>query len=569
MAIESPKHRPVADLLLLWRYSRRQVSRAWHEAGWAQWAVVAVFLLIGLLVAIGAYLAYHSYFERLLIDELGGPLLARYVLESSFALIFFLGIISFVVSAPGLLYRNREVRLLMALPVAPWTIFVHRFLLASLLAAWPVLFLGVPAIFALGAVLQAGAVFYLASIITLLLFVALIAALGAILAFVLAWPAAKLSSNWLWGLESVLSVLLLIWLIGRIIPRSVFTMFYVNSQMQAQLVAERLNDLFAPMPSHYFVDMIGLALPYSTALVDPVTVSLRLSAWLVGALIVLLLLAWRFYLPAWRLQDRGGFVARPEDAPEAYPERRPFPRAFKIKHSYLYEKEALLLGRDAESLSRGGFILFLMFLYLMVAGTVARLAVFSDPGNFSTLMGFVFAVIGYFALTLCMRFVFPSVSMEGSGSLALWSSPLHRHELYSWKLFFWVSVLAVPLLAAVGLTAWLFGLPSGMWLFLVFAALCTSVGLVAMTLGQGGLKPRFVDPNPDTLATSPAGLAAVGIGLGYIFIIGRYVRQYTEGWLANQQPDLNAVFGLLIVTLGLLAVYWALVPRRLETMELR
>lgn len=557
----------IGDFALLNNVRRLAVRHTVRESNWAARLVAVIFLLIGLAFAIGSYLLYYTYFVRLLHDDLGGPLLARYVLDSAFALILFLGVISFTVSATGILYRSREVRLLFSLPIPPWKIFFHRFFIVTAMSAWPVVFLGIPAVCALGTVLGASLPFYLYAFLSLLLFIVFIAVAGGILSFLISWPAARVRSGLLWAMESTVAVFAVIWLIQRIIPRAIFSLFYVVNAAQAGLVAERINSIFSPIPSHYFVDLLALVLPANGLAVSPALAVLKAVGLVAVGLLVLFLLAKRFYLSAWRLHDQGNFAARDEDAPPIEP-RSPFPRLFRYQHSYLFEKELLVLGRDSEALSRGGFIIFLMVLYLMIAGAMSRLQAFAAPERFSTLVAFVFAVIGYFALTLGLRFVFPSLSLEGRAAWVVWSSPLHQHEVFSWKLFFWTVATYVPLALAVVLSSVIFGLPASLLAFLLFAVFCVTATLVAVCLGQGFLFPNFREANPDRLATSPAGLMTVGVGLAYLWVASRYVRQFVLTWLEQRQADHNVIFGLLIVTIAVIALYWVLAPRRLERLEI-
>jgi hypothetical protein len=167
-----------------------------------------------------------------------------------------------------------------------------------------------------------------------------------------------------------------------------------------------------------------------------------------------------------------------------------------------------------------------------------------------------------------MRFVFPSPSLDGKSAWVLRSSPVHPHEQYSWKFFFWSAFLLVVLESVSTMTTFLFGLPLPLGQFLAFAVFCASVTVTAITLGQGTLYPNFRQADADMLTTSPAGLAATAIGLAYVWVISRYVHRFTLAFLGSERIDALPMFGILVVSLALTGIYWGLSVRAADRTEI-
>ena len=59
------------SLFLLATVRRQRINRVIKEANWAQLAVASVYFLIGVFVAVGSYVIYREYFQRMLFDDLG------------------------------------------------------------------------------------------------------------------------------------------------------------------------------------------------------------------------------------------------------------------------------------------------------------------------------------------------------------------------------------------------------------------------------------------------------------------------------------------------------------------
>ncbi|HSD12585.1 MAG TPA: hypothetical protein VLC10_03430, partial [Patescibacteria group bacterium] len=260
-----------AAVLLASRFA--MVKTAAQRSSWAQRAVAFCFLLLGAAIVAGAHVFFLRSFRFVLADEIGGPLILRYVLETAFAFVFFLGVSSFVASSHALLFHADDLALIVPMPVEPVTLYAYRFAAATALASWPVLLIAVPALSALGAVFGASWWFVVFGTALILLYVLAIAVTGGLLSFLFAWalrPAPTLLRK---ILETAAFLVLGAALVRHVVPRAVFSMFDVYSGAQAAAASERLNAMFAYLPSHPFASAAASIVPFSGGVSAAATVA--------------------------------------------------------------------------------------------------------------------------------------------------------------------------------------------------------------------------------------------------------------------------------------------------------
>lgn len=548
----------LASRLSMWRTAVRR-------SGWAQRAVAGCYLaLIAALVA-GTYALFFRAFGFVLNHDVAGPLILRYILDVAFAFVFFLGVSSFVVSSYSLIFRADELKVLVPMPIPAGTIYAHRFLAAAALASWPVLLIAGPALAALGAVIGASWAFTAFGVAILLLFVLAIAVTGGLLSFGLAGLFRPLPVAARKALEAVAFFGLGIALVRHVVHRGVFDLFHVTTSIEAAHSADRLREMFIVLPSHPFAAAVSSLLPFGAEEGATATIVLTALALAIAAA-ALFAVASRGYLALWQRYGESGFIAGPADRPGRRPSR-PFPRVFRLGHSFLFEKDLLSFSRDGAALSRAGFLLLLMLMYLLTVRAIASNQAFQGTDLYALAVAFTFAAIGYFALTLALRFVFPSLSLEGRGAWLLWSSPVHVHELFSWKFFFWSSSFGATMAVAAVLVIALFGFPWPLAATFVAAVVASTVALVALTLGIGTIAPDFRAKDPDLIATSPAGLAATAAGAGYLWIMARYVHRAAAGQHAAGAVDPLVLVGMAVVSLAVIAASWVAAMRAMDRME--
>jgi hypothetical protein len=543
------------------------VGTAARRSGWAQRLVAAIFLAIGAALMFGAYLLFRRAFRFILSDAVSGPLVLRYVLDTAFAFTYFLGVSSVIVTSNALLFGADDLKLLVPKPISSASLFAYRFVAATAASSWPVLLIAFPAIAALGATFGASPLFVVVGLAVMLLFVISVTIVGGLISFFLAWACRPLSLAFRKFLELLAFFGFGSLLVRKVVPHGIFELFNVNTPAQVAASAEKLHSMFAPLPSHPFAAAVSALVPSGDE--GSLTVLLALTGvTLVVGFAVLMGVASVAYVRLWQRYGETGLTASVSDKPVQVGSRRPFPRLFRWGHSFLYEKDLLLFVRDGAAVSRAGFLLLLLGMYLLIVRAVTHAVDGSVTGTFfAYAVTFAFAAIGYFILTLTLRFVFPALSLEGRGAWLEWASPVHTHELFSWKVFFWSSLFMVAMEAAAVAVILLFGLPIGLGLSFAYATFLAVLSLVTFGMSAGSVAPDFRAKDPDEAATSPMGLAATGGGGFYLFIMARYMYGMATATAAGQPYDVLALVGMTIVSLTVIASSWAMALHFVDTLE--
>lgn len=556
-----------ASLATIFKYRIIQVGEAFRAAGWAKFLVAGIFMAVIFTVMFGIYAFFNRSFIYLLSEPHAGPAIIMYVLEIAFAAVFLLGVSSFVIASHTLMYKNSESEMLLSLPVPPQTLFAYRFSIAMFLSSWPVFVVAMPAIAALGMTIDASWAYYLSAVGALTLFSLLVAVTGGILSFLFAVSFRKISPVIVYLAEIALFFGLAIMGLSRVMTREVFTVLAATTEPAGEAAVSRIREIFEFVPTHHLVDFLTSLVP-GVIEAGSVVGLVFASALTLALLGVLAILSWRLYLPLWQTYRERRFIARPEDVSDVVCTARPFPRVLKWGHGYLFEKDMMSFARNPEEVSRAGFLVALLALYILAVRGLSSLQAFEQVEMFAAAVAFIYVAVGYFTLTTCMRFAFPSFSLEGRAAWVVWASPVHMHEIFSWKYFFWSSFLFVVMGIVTWVSAGLFALPVTLTLFLFFAVACTVLTLTVLALGQGAMKPNFRDQNPDTLSTSPSGLLATGIGLAYLFVMARYVYMFSLAMFTEGLFDAISGFGILVVTLALIITYWLLGHRAVDRLEI-
>ncbi len=126
---------------------------------------------------------------------------------------------------------------------------------------------------------------------------------------------------------------------------------------------------------------------------------------------------------------------------------------------------------------------------------------------------------GFLISSMALRFMYPSISLEGEMLWTLRSSPLRMNKILWMKFAIGVCgvlALAIPL-AYLSMYPWrLF--PPLVW-FAVVCAMVMSVGFVGLNLGMGGVFADYREKNPVRIASSQGASLSFLLSLGYLAVI--------------------------------------------------
>ena len=514
---------------------------------------------------LGEYVVFRRGLDELSEIRLAGTALSLYFLESVLVLILIISLVSYLASGLWVYYRAGDTPLLLASPLPLGGLYGLRALETFFLTSWALAVVGLPALVALGRAHGRPPGFYLQGLGILGLFAVLIGAGGALLTA----AAGGLFRRAPTRLAVAVSVAALVGAFTLAIGKNVipsagdfYTIFEPGILNGKPASIKFIEAKFALWASH----------PFAAALHDIATGSqagsgaTRAALWLApaAALVVAATLGLTLYkraLPA----IAESFVVSGAAAAAPVGARR-FPRRLRGAIGALVERDLIALARNPHEWSRAALIGFLLLLYTSFIFVAPLREVAARPAAVARLLLLNVVASGYFLTAFGLRFVFPSVSLEGRAAWVLFSSPVSLVRLFVAKLALYGALLSVAVVPiALAGTLRLVGDPAlvGSTAALLLMQVATTVTLL---LAGSAAWPNLRESNPEALSTSGGGLVVTIVCLVYVAFVGWLARGAALARTAGDDvwPWLGA--GALVSAAAIAAAI-GLAARRLRVLE--
>ena len=173
-----------------------------------------------------------------------------------------------------------------------------------------------------------------------------------------------------------------------------------------------------------------------------------------------------------------------------------------------------------------------------------------------TIISFVnYAFSGYILATLSVRFVYPSISLEGPAFWSIASSPISVRRLF-WEKF-WIAFIIFFVIAEVIAVVSNALLAQSVTMTLLTGAgiFLMSISLTALATGLGSIFPSFEEPNPAKIASSGGGMICALVSLVYVglsTIALAYPTYHYMSYLTGQRSsfpglEIGIAAGILII----------------------
>ena len=470
----------------------------------------ALFGGIGLFVALSLFaIVFWLSWQLLDYDELGDYLVR---LGLSWLFLTFLSFVAFsaLVTSLSTFFLSEDLRLLLTAPVRRDRLFYSRFARAAAQASWMVVAFLLPVLLGLGIARCAGPLFYLVSALTLLPFVLIPAAGGAMVTLLLVsiFPARRAREVLM--LMGVLFVMGLVLLLRVLQPERLLrvealpdiTGFFATLQSPVTPLLPSFwagESLFSALRGQ--VDGLHLGALWTTALATTV-----LCRVLYG----------RYYFSAW---------SKAQEARKArFTKLRSLDRLVRLLPTLPSSRQLLLKDlkvflRDTTQWSQ---LLLLMALAVVYVYNFSVLDLDRIPYMSRVVRNayaFVnLAMAGFVLSAVAVRFVFPAVSAEGPAFWIVRSAPVSMRA-FLWSKF-WTGL--VPVLGlSVSLTVvanQLLGVASFLKIVSAVAIVFMSFALVGLAAGMGARHPRFGAENLTQVAGSYGGIAFMVLAVLFILV---------------------------------------------------
>ena len=499
--------RPFSYLLLpsLWATRNRTVRR---EKGDGMRATI--FGAIGVVVA-GAIFAGAYWLTGQLADfaEFGDYLLR---LGLSWLFLTFLSFLAFsaLVASLSTFFLSDDLRLLLAAPVSARRLFHARFLRTVAQSSWMVVVFIVPILAGVGLAHCAPPGFYLTSIMTVVPFVVIPAAIGTALTLGLVniFPARRARD--------------ILMLMGLLFAGAVVVLLRMIQPEQLLRVESLpdVTDFFATLqspitpllPSFWAAETVFASLQGRIDWLH--TFALWTSALAMTALVAAASERWHF----------AGFSKAQEARKARFTHLRGFERlagALPILpvRRHLLVKDTKIFLRDVSQWSQLLLLLALVLVYLYNFRVLDLERIPYMSRYIKNVYAFVnLAMAGLVMATVCVRFVFPGVSAEGAAFWIVRTSPIPLRA-FLWSKF-WIGFVPVAALTT-GLTIaanQLLGVDPVLKVVTAVTVVFMTLALVGLATGLGARYPRFNADNPSQVAGSYGGVAFMIVAVLFVIV---------------------------------------------------
>lgn len=499
----------------------------------ARLAVIGGFTVLFGLVMVGEYLIFRQGLAEVL--NIGPPsaALTLYILEAFLALVLVISVVSFVATGLWTFYRASDTAFLLSTPVPLDHLFWLRAAETFLLTSWTFVLLGVPAFLALGAAHEGGVPVYLWALVILALFMVLAGALGTLLTAVAGAAFRRYRARTAIALATVILAGAFALLIGRHLvpsPGDFYLIFEPGIPNGKPASLKFIEHRFWLWPSHPLAVSLFAGVRVTTAGSD-----VRAAmAWVLPALLLIAagVIGKRLFAATLPVVAEGpGSALRP--GARRATAGAGFPRFLRGPVGAVIERDLVSLGRSPQELGRAGFIVFLLALYTAILFVAPLADALEQPEAVARLFFLDLTAVGYFVTAFGIRFVFPSLSLEGRGAWILFAAPLSLGRIFLGKFLAYSTILGLALgPIALGGALRLVTFPALLGVFGLLLALLI-VTTVAVALAFGVLWPNFREPNAERLATNGGGLATIVLCLGYVAAVGWLGGQCVRSFLAG------------------------------------
>jgi len=468
------------------------------------------------LLGVAFWVAIFVFFYRALRYFLSvpefGPVLTYKLLGMVFLTFFSILLFSNIITALSTFFLSRELDRIVAAPVSRTLFFYARFGDTILESSWMVVVFAVPAFLAYGIAHHAGPLFYLATVLTLPPFLVIPAALGVALTAVLVnvFPARRTRD--ILVLLSVVALAVLYLFFRMLQPERL-----VNPEAFASFV-EFLAAMRTPssflLPSTWAAEILYPLLSGSSG--SALFYLLLLLSTAAALTVLCEALMHRLFRPGWSKAQEGR-TARFTQQAVWEQALRVLTLPFAPQLRLLMIKEIKTFFRDTSQWSQ------LILLLALVVVYVYNFSVLPLKGSplvtfyFKNVIAFLnLALAGFVIASVAVRFVLPSVSLEGKSFWITKTAPLPLRRL--WWSKFWVGLVPLLVLGEVLVVAtnyYLQVMPLMMWLS-TLTLFCMTFGIVALGLAVGAAYPKFDADNAAKVAAGVGGLVYMILCMSFI-----------------------------------------------------
>lgn len=458
--------------------------------------------------------------------------------ESLLMILMFTVAFSVLTTAVQTLYDSHDLPFLLSLPIKPNRVFYMKVMETYTSAAMLPAFFTLPILIALGLHREAGILYYLVAIMSVLALYAIPVALGSLVALVLMRfaPAGKVKEV-ATGLSVVFAAALVFGL--RLLrPEQIATMSPLE---MIRFLKDFAEFKISWMPSSWTSEAIWAALDGRFGIGAFFLLAISVIAlWLVAQLAALA------YSEGW-IRSNDAIKVKLDKSVKPAPVWENLIMRFN-KRGHLIAKDIRLMLRDPSQWSQLLVLVALAGVYLVSISSITIEG--SQSQRYRDAIATLNIAFTAFLLSgVGIRMTYPSVSLEGEGYWILRTGPLSSRELILSK--FWHSLPTMLILGGgLGVLATFLMKSSSTLSFISpIAGLCAGMVITGLGVGLGAAFPKFDANNPAEIPMAAGGLLYIALSL--CFAVAMTALIALPAWRTIQNPSIfywSQPQGMLILT---------------------
>ncbi len=508
--------------------------------------------LVYLVFAYGCLMLSQNTIEYLLLKvKIGSFLLHRFVLVV--LSIFFIAInVGNMVVSYSTLYKSKEVLFLITKPISFTKIFLIKFLDNFFYSSTTLLLIIVAVLFGYGNYFNFSLWLYPFILFFLILpFMFTAGSIGVIVLLTIL----KLASKW--GIKKVLSLVALLYFVG------VITSYYVSNPMKLikqvfdyyphidQYFGFLENDLVKLLPNYWIAEALywisegrlERALPF--IYVNIITSIVVFS--------IALLLAKKWFYQTWltSLNINAELKSRKKEKVLFFGFERK--SRLNVFNETIIKREFWLFFREPNQWAHLLVMIFLISIFISSISGIDIIVLDVYNQYLKTIIYLVVTLFNVFLVaSLSLRFVFPLISLEGEALWKIRSAPINFNQLLSKRLLIYFTIIFFIAQLITFFSNYQF--PAQLAIIAQLNAAITTITLVSLNFGMGGIFSNFKEKNAIRLASSQGASITFLFTLLYLVLLIAIlfipVFSYFE-YLGNgiKHSSINLLFTSLVLTI--------------------
>jgi len=444
-----------------------------------------------------------------------GDLLALRLLSMILLTFFSILVFSNIVTSLSTFYLSGELDILLSAPVRTEHIYRAKFIETLMDSSWITLIYGLPVFIAYGMAFHASWLYYAGLVFTIIPFLIIPVCIGVMVTMLLvnAFPARRAKD-----------VLVLLGLLFFVVMYVLFRMLRPEKLVDPDTfptLVQYLTAMRGPvsplLPSAWASDILSPLLRRTSG--DALFSLLMLWSTALAGIVIGEWVCLRIYYDGWSRSQEGkkAPISRSRLA-DAFFKTVALP--FRGKMRAIVQKDLKLFFRDTSQWSQLFLLLALMIVYLY---SFKLLPIERSPMPtffIQNLISFLnLGMVGFVTSAVAVRFVFPTVSLEGASFWIIRSSPLSLRD-FLWAKF-WSSLLPLLVLAEIltvisnkllKVTPFMMGL-SVITIFLM------TFGITSLGVGLGAVFPKFKHENVAQIPTGFGGMVYMLLTMVFIGVV--------------------------------------------------